>query len=118
MRELLWSILALALLFPYPRPAFAFPSDKEFVRTANYFLRSGPTLDQSIDELAKFDLIVIPVEAQVYNESFFSEIRSINNDIVILAYVATVSWNDLYWDDPLHQYLYGNARPQPQHRLE
>jgi hypothetical protein len=106
MRELLWSILALALLFPYPRPAFAFPSDKEFVRTANYFLRSGPTLDQSIDELAKFDLIVIPVEAQVYNESFFSEIRSINNDIVILAYVATVSWNDLYWDDPLHQYLY------------
>lgn len=106
MRGILWSLLTLALLYPYPLPVSAFTSDQEFVRTANYFLRSGPTLDQSISDLAAFDLIVIPVEAQVYNESFFSQIRAINNDIVILAYVATVSWNDLYWDDPLHQYLY------------
>jgi hypothetical protein len=106
MKRLTWALLLLALTTSLPLTTLAFTDDSEYVRTANYFLYSGPVLDQALDELARFDLIVIPVEAQVYNESFFTQIRSINSDIVILPYIATVSWNDLYWDDPLHQYLY------------
>jgi hypothetical protein len=102
MRRLLCA-LTIFFLSVSAQPASAVTSASEFVRTANYFLMSGPVLDDALHTLATFDLIVIPAEAQVYNESFFSEIRSINSDIVILAYVPTVSWNDLYWTDPLHQ---------------
>jgi len=83
-------------------------SSQTFVQTANYFLLSGSTLEdqETIQTLARFDLIVIPVEAQVYNEDFFQTIRSYNEDILILAYIPTVSWNDVYWNDSLHDELY------------
>ncbi|MDG1950650.1 MAG: putative glycoside hydrolase [bacterium] len=109
MRRLFY-VLAILFMGVSTQPTHAATSASEFVRTANYFLMSGPVLDDALSTLATFDLIVIPSEAQVYNESFFSEIRSINNDIVILAYVPTVSWNDLYWTDPLHK--------QMEHHLE
>ncbi len=99
------AILSL-LLTTIPSEVIAKTKPTEYVRTANYFLMSGPVLDQSIDELSKYDLLVIPVEAQVYNKTFFTEIHKKNPDIVILAYVATVSWNDLYWTDPMHQNMY------------
>ncbi|HLD18341.1 MAG TPA: putative glycoside hydrolase [Patescibacteria group bacterium] len=78
-----------------------------FVRTANHFLVAGPDLEKptTLDELAKFDLIVLPAEAQRFNPSFFSEIRKRNPDILILAYVPSVSFNDRYWTDALHQSL-------------
>ncbi len=75
-----------------------------FVRTANYYLLSGSSLENTatIATLAEFDLIVIPSEAQTYNVAFFSSIRALNPDIQILAYVPTVSWNNAFWSDPLH----------------
>lgn len=106
MRTWLCSLMALSLILAPWAQTSALTDPHEFVRTANYFLMSGKTLDEALGTLAAFDLIVIPVEAQVYNKSFFSKIRDINSDIVILPYVATVSWNDLYWDDSLHQSLY------------
>src|SRR3990167_2604919 len=65
---------------------------------------SGPVLDdpQTLKTLAAFDLIVLPAEAQIFNVSFFSQIRKQNPDILILAYVPTVSFNNLYWSDALH----------------
>ncbi|MBI5370081.1 hypothetical protein HZA85_02760 [Candidatus Uhrbacteria bacterium] len=82
----------------------------DFVRTANIYLMSGPVLDSNRESLSHFDLIVIPIEAQVYNPSFFSNIRKLNPDIIILPYIATVSWNDLYWTDPLHQAMSANIQ--------
>ena len=108
-RRLLTIFLALILMLHQGSPALLAQTDSEtFVRTANYFLLSGSTLEDedTIQTLSTFDLIVIPVEAQVYNEDFFEEIRSLNEDIVILAYIPTVSWNHLYWNDPLHNILY------------
>ncbi len=103
----MYRILTAAILLIFIAvPTNAQIKDDAFVRTANYFLMSGPVLDQSLDTLATFDLIIIPVEAQVYNKAFFKKIRSINTDIIILPYIPTVSWNDLYWEDPLHQSLY------------
>jgi hypothetical protein len=72
------------------------------VRTASIYLEGGPLLDAPARELAAFDLIVLPVEAQVWNKSFFKTVRAFNQDIIILPYVATVSWNDAYWVDSLH----------------
>lgn len=93
-----------------PTPLTAATDTDQYVRTANYFLMSGGVLDSSVTTLSRFDLIVIPVEAQIYNKSFFETIRAKNPDIVILAYIATVSWNDLYWSDPLHQQLFSGIQ--------
>ena len=103
-------VILVLLMGMIPGRTVAKTKSNKYVRTANYFLLSGPALDQSLDELAKYDLLVIPVEAQVYNKTFFTEIRKKNPNIVILAYVATVSWNDLYWSDPLHQRLYAQIQ--------
>lgn len=103
MSRCFWVIVVFFLTLA--QPVSAFTNASEYVRTANYFLMSGPVLDDALTTLSTFDLIVIPSEAQVYNESFFSQIRSINSDIVILAYVPTVSWNNIYWSDPLHQQM-------------
>jgi len=102
------STLVIATLFmtALPSQSIAKTSPNQYVRTANYFLLSGPALDENLEALSTFDLLIIPVEAQVYNKSFFASIRKLNQNIVILPYIATVSWNDLYWDDPLHQKLY------------
>ncbi|EKD33533.1 MAG: hypothetical protein ACD_76C00007G0004 [uncultured bacterium] len=107
---LISAVLGLVLVLPAQTNAQT-ASDK-FVRTANYFLMSGRALeDQSaIDTLSKFDLIVLPAEAQEYNKPFFAEARKRNPDIVILAYVPTVSWNSI-WRDPLHNRLQSGIRP-------
>ncbi|MEK7620697.1 MAG: putative glycoside hydrolase [Patescibacteria group bacterium] len=77
-----------------------------YVRTASIYLEGGPVLDAHTQELSKFDLVVVPVEVQVWNKSFFKTIRALNPDIIILPYVATVSWNDAYWVDSLHEDMY------------
>jgi hypothetical protein len=81
------------------------PTDK-FVRSANYYLKAGigiPSADYP--QLAKYDLLILPAEAQVYNRRMFVELRRLNPEITILAYVPTKSFNFQYWFDPLHQTL-------------
>ncbi len=107
-RSLIIFLVSVILYGLIPGQTLAFTDDKEFVRTANYFLLSGKHLEGEtrVQTLASFDLLVIPVEAQIYNKPFFTHARQLNPDIIILPYIATVSWNDLYWNDPLHQKLY------------
>ncbi len=102
MRHIILSCLVASLL-ALPFPVGAAASDG-FVRTANYYLRSGSALENedTIKSLASFDLLVLPVEAQVFNKPFFTKARTLNPDIIILAYTPTVSWNNLYWSDALH----------------
>ncbi len=103
------ALFALALLFPAPAFAAAEPS---FVRTADYYLLSGTALESpdTIKRLAAFDVIIIPAEAQAYNRPFFAAVRRLNPRIRILAYVPAVSWNDAYWNDPLHAALKAGIR--------
>ncbi len=111
MRKFLIGIVVASQLLSAPLSyAQTKTPTNEFVRTANYFLMSGPVLDKGLSVLSTFDLIVIPVEAQLYNKSFFDQIRTQNPDIVILAYMPTVSWNDLYWNDSLHKSLYAGIQ--------
>ncbi|MBT3230644.1 hypothetical protein HN358_02580 [Candidatus Uhrbacteria bacterium] len=106
------SFLTIALLILLLVPlAAVFTQDQNAIKTANYFLLSGTTLDdnQTLESLSKYDLIVIPSEAQVYNPNFSDEIRDLNPDIKILAYIPTVSWNDI-WQDKLHRELYSGIQ--------
>lgn len=60
---------------------------------------------ETLETLSKYDLIVIPAEAQINNRSFAETIRNMNPDIKILAYVPSISWNNI-WQDRLHSSLY------------
>ena len=110
-RQITSAILIITLMFSvFPGRVFAKTNTSNFVRSAIVFLWGGALLENNIERLAKFDLLVLGSEAQVYNSSFFSNIRKLNPDILILAYVPTVSWNDAYWTDPLHQSMYPNIK--------
>src|SRR3989338_2131095 len=109
--RILSSLLVLSIFVTaMPGQTLAKTNPNQFVRTANYFLLSGYRLDENITALSQYDLLIIPVEAQVYNKTFFAEIRKLNPDIILLPYIATVSWNDLYWNDSLHQKLYAGLQ--------
>ena len=77
---------------------------KTTLQTANYFLRAGFELDASVETLASYDLLVLPAEAQVLNRNALETLRKHNPNIILLAYVPTVSWNDV-WFDELHDSL-------------
>lgn len=107
-----WTIRMLCLavsLFPFHAHALS----SNDIKTANYYLSSGPELadENTIRELAYFDLLILPSEAQVYHPNFFARIRTVNPDILLLAYVPTVSFNYAYWSDPLHQDLLAGIHP-------
>jgi len=105
VKKILITIFITILLFPFGVGAET-ASDK-YPRTANYYLLSGSNLEgeSAITNLSSFDLLVLPAEAQLYNKTFFTEARKKNPDIIILAYVPTVSYNNLYWNDSLHKSL-------------
>lgn len=112
-RPITSAILIIVILFSiFPSRIFAKTNSNNFVRSAIIFLWGGSVLDSNIEKLAKFDLLVLGSEAQVYNSSFFSNIRKLNPEITILAYVPTVSWNDASWNDPLHLSMYPNIKSQ------
>lgn len=92
----------LAILSP---AAAAKPAPDNFVRTANYFLKAGTDITPEMyPALAKYDLLILPAEAQIYNRTMFGRLRQLNADIIILAYVPTKSWNEA-WFDELHRAL-------------
>lgn len=105
----------VVLIFLFLVTPFSFlqaeTEEDKYVRTANYYLLSGTSLETSeaLNELPQYDLLVLPAEAQVWNQDFFAHARSINPDIVILAYVPTSHWNDI-WTDSLHNELYSGIQ--------
>ncbi len=102
------SLILTLLLWSAPLDVVA--QTDTYVRTASIYLEGGPVLDAHTEELSTFDLVVVPVEVQVWNKSFFKTIRTLNPDIIILPYVATVSWNDAYWVDSLHEAMYDDIQ--------
>ncbi|PIR47684.1 hypothetical protein COV06_02255 [Candidatus Uhrbacteria bacterium CG10_big_fil_rev_8_21_14_0_10_50_16] len=83
-----------------------------FVRSGNQYLVAGTDLkDELIPQLARYDLLVLPAEAQIFNPGVADRLRTINPNIVILAYVPTVSYNNKYWNDQLHLTLKNTLSP-------
>jgi len=98
--------LAIFGLTTYPAAAATLktPADK-FVRTANYYLRAGTDIrPEQYAQLAQYDLLVLPAEAQIFNRAMFKKLRELNPAILILAYVPSKSYN-YGWTDELHQKL-------------
>jgi hypothetical protein len=78
-------------------------SAPQSIRRANYFLKE--VTPNIYDELAEYDLLILPAELQEYNPAAFAELHKRNSDIMILAYVPTLSYNNTVWFDALHQEL-------------
>jgi len=57
-------------------------------KKANYFLKWSIT-DFEMQELAKWDLLILDMENQITNPSKLKKIRELNPDIIILAYVTS-----------------------------
>lgn len=103
------AILVLLILVTVSAGTTVGASSSDYVRTANYFLLSGTTLedDDTRETLMKFDLLILPITAQEWNEDFFAEARTVNPDIIILAYMPTVSWNSVWTSDLYQQFKSG-----------
>lgn len=106
MKKILILILTLVFLCPTPSVGQIRAEEPNAIKTANYFLLSGRTLDDEtiLTQLADYDLLVLPVEAQSFNPTFPAKIRQLNPDIILLAYVPSVSWNSI-WQDRVHRSL-------------
>lgn len=90
----------------------AFPSADKFVRVGNYYLKAGTDLKESdLALMAKYDLLVLPAEVQVYNRSFIAKLRERNPDIILLAYMPVRGVNSI-WKDSLHQKLMAGIKPE------
>ncbi len=102
--------IASVVSFAVPNAASAArtPSDR-FVRLSNNYMKAGITLPSSdYASLAKYDVLVLPAEAQVFNPDIFPTLRQLNPNIVILAYVPTKSYAQIWSDnrmDTLHPRL-------------
>ncbi|MBN1584812.1 VCBS repeat-containing protein [Candidatus Uhrbacteria bacterium] len=109
---LLLILIFWSAAFAFPDPAEAAlktPADR-FVRTANYYLKAGTDIrPEHYPQLAEYDLIILPAEAQVYNREMFGEVRKINPNVIFLAYVPSKSWN-YSWVDSLHRQLEAGIR--------
>jgi len=102
---LIVSTFASGFLVPDAAAALKTPDDK-YARIANHYMRAGTDITpDKYPLLAKYDLLVFPAEAQNFNSEMFAQLRKLNPHIIILAYVPTKSWNDVYWTDALHAKL-------------
>lgn len=104
IRFVIFLILILESIFLFAnsgaRDAHATSNSASFPRIANYFLRTVPDINQkTYDTLSRYDLLILPMEAQAYNREFFDYARKKNPDIIILPYVPSRSINILDLDD-------------------
>lgn len=99
------TIILAGLLVAIPsQAAIKTPADK-FVRTANYYMRAGRDLTPEIEkQIAQYDLLVLPVEVQIWNPGTLRRLRDLNPNIILLAYMPTKSYIT-GWGDDLHKKL-------------
>lgn len=104
-------LLLLLFVVLMPGAGHAAPPDDKFVRTANYYLRAGTDINPGVvEELSKYDLLVLLVEMQQYNRADLMRLRELNPDIILLAYVPSKSIN-YSWSDQVHQRLVSGIDP-------
>ncbi len=102
---------SLLLILPAIAIAAKTPEDL-FVKTANYYLKAGPDInDNNFESLSRYDLLILPAEAQIANRNFLLEIKKKNPQIILLAYVPTMSWN-FGWHDALHGSLRNSIKEE------
>ena len=63
---------------------------------ANYYLGTLPTDEDSIRKLARNALLILSPEQAVVRKETINEIRRINPQIILLAYVPSQSYNSAW----------------------
>lgn len=105
-------ILIGGLVLWSPKNTLAADSNS-YPRLANYFLH-WQLDDEKAEALAKWDVLVLDMEAQVTSRSQLEKIRSLNPDIIILAYISSqeIMTDATYLpSDSLRQKLLANIYP-------
>lgn len=78
-----------------------------YPRLANYFLRLDRLTDYRL--LARNDIVIMPAESILFNPGLAQQLRSVNPDILLFAYVPAQSFHRL-WNNDLHNKLRSGIR--------
>ncbi len=64
---------------------------------ANYYLGPLPMDDDSVNKMARFDLLILSPDQYLTRKFVLDKMKKINPDIIYLAYVPSQSYNYKYW---------------------
>ncbi len=64
---------------------------------ANYYLGPLPMDDDSVNKMARFDLLILSADQFMTRKSVIEKMKKINPDIILLAYVPSQSYNHKWW---------------------
>ncbi len=85
--KLLFFIIFLSISFFLSLDVSAIKPKNDYPRLANYFLK-WEISNQEVIELAQWDLLILDMELQRNSPDKLVEIRKLNPDIIILAYIT------------------------------
>lgn len=89
-------IIVLLATFLISSKSSALNTKNEYPKLANYFLK-WTIEDYEVEELAKWDLLVLDMEVQENSRENLKKIKQLNPDIIILAYITSEEANaDIY----------------------
>lgn len=84
--KIILTIGAFLIFFPFASLAYQLPPNN-YPRTVNLYWKTPITLEEA-PLLAKWDMLVLDMKAQVDSQEAMAKIRSLNPDIIILAYTT------------------------------
>jgi len=64
---------------------------------ANYYLGPLPMDDDSVNKMARFDLLILSPDQYLTRKYVLDKIKKINPDIILLAYMPSQSYNYQFW---------------------
>ncbi|MDI3496579.1 MAG: hypothetical protein PWQ35_600, partial [Patescibacteria group bacterium] len=82
------SIFVFIFLFSIPILTMGKEIKSTYPRLANYYLKWDLNTKEA-QELAKWDLLILDMEVQENSPEALKEIRRLNPDIIILAYITS-----------------------------
>ena len=88
----IFSIFFTLSLFLNTKTVFAVYQKNTYPKVANYFLKWS-IADYEVNELAKWDLLILDMETQVNSQQNLRKIRELNPNIIILAYITSQEAN-------------------------
>ena len=104
----IWKILAILFLGAYMASFLPGRHTLAAPRLASYYLGVLPTDAESLAKLAKTDVLIVSPDQLLSKEAMVGNLKVVNPDMIILAYVPSQSYNTLYWgNDPIFHNLNG-----------
>ncbi len=74
--------------------------------TANYYLGTLKNSTSFIEEISRYDVLILTPSQIATHQSVVGQIKKKNPDVIILAYVPSQSYNEIFWsNDPVFKNL-------------